>query len=515
MRYTFSTGIKSFSSLTPFVVILFLIPACNYGSLDGETQDLTILYTSDEHGWLADLNNGTGAAELVGLWQSKFNSEDQNILIFSGGDNWTGPAVSTWYSGESMVEVMNSMGYTASAVGNHEFDFGLSELKERTGQAEFPYLAANLRNKKDGKVPVELGIQPFKIFRVGNIQVGIIGLASNLTPEITKPSLVENFNFLDYSETLNEIVPVIKNQGADIVVLISHICSHELARLAWQVRYLDIDIMGAGHCHELHSQQIAGTIIISGGSNYSGFGFARLKVNSETGQVISQSFGTGINQGGNPDPQISSLIEKWLDNTNAELGMVIGYLNNEISRQSREMETLITQAWLAAFPEADVAVTNQGGIRSHLPSGEITPAHIVSVLPFNNTLVEVRLTGEQLTEFINSTHSNFIGGLNKKGNQWFLEKNGKLLETQKIYQVLVNDFMYEGGDEYDLLAQYDPYARYTAIGWREPVIEWILSQRSDKEKPLDEIIQNLGFEPAADFLKMGVAVEIIFTTKIN
>ena len=498
MRDIFSLVIKSLSRHTLFVVILIFIPACNYKSPGEEIQEFTILYTSDEHGWMAGLNDGAGAANLVGLWRSNFSADDQNILILSGGDNWTGPAISTWYSGESMVEVMNTIGYSATAVGNHEFDFGLSEFKERSGQAEFPYLAANLRNKKDGKVPVELGIHPFKIIRVGDLKVGVIGLASVLSPEIIKPSLVDEFYFMEYRKALSDTVPVLRSQGVDVVVLISHICTHELARLAWQVRYLDIDVMGGGHCHELRAERVAGTIIISGGSNFSGFGYAKMKLNSETGQVISQSFGTGINQGGKPDPQISRLVEMWQNKTDAELGTVIGYLEEEITRQSREMETLITQAWLAAYPGADIAITNQGGIRDHLPSGEITPAHLVSVLPFDNTLVELLLTGEQLLKVFNSTNSSLVGGLNKKGNQWFLEKNREPLETRETYRVLVNDFMYEGGDDYDLLAQYDPHALYTTIGWREPVIDWISARQSNKQNPLDETIKKLGFKPSEE-----------------
>jgi 5'-nucleotidase / UDP-sugar diphosphatase len=87
-----------------------------------------------------------GAASMLTHWrEDEGYSPDGPFLVLSGGDTWTGPALSTWFDGESMIEVMNLMGYDAAAVGNHEFDFGLDGLRERGAQAEFPFLAANMR----------------------------------------------------------------------------------------------------------------------------------------------------------------------------------------------------------------------------------------------------------------------------------------------------------------------------------------------------------------------------------
>ena len=111
-------------------------------------RELTVLYSNDEHGWMEGVEPGRGAANLLGLWREKEGySEDGPFLLLSGGDHWTGPAISTWFEGEGMVEVMNTMGYDATAIGNHEFDFGLDNLELRIQQANFPYLAANIQWK--------------------------------------------------------------------------------------------------------------------------------------------------------------------------------------------------------------------------------------------------------------------------------------------------------------------------------------------------------------------------------
>ena len=86
---------------------------------DDPVRQLTILYTNDEHGWMEGVREGLGAANLVGMWRNQFGYEPglDSYLLLSGGDMWTGPAISTWFEGEGMVEVMNQMGYSAAAVG--------------------------------------------------------------------------------------------------------------------------------------------------------------------------------------------------------------------------------------------------------------------------------------------------------------------------------------------------------------------------------------------------------------
>ena len=92
-------------------------------------ENLTILYTNDEHGWMEGEEKGSGAANLLGLWRQKEGYDPQgDFLILSGGDNWTGPAISSWFKGQSMVEVMNDMGYAASTDDHHQSDFVLLKL---------------------------------------------------------------------------------------------------------------------------------------------------------------------------------------------------------------------------------------------------------------------------------------------------------------------------------------------------------------------------------------------------
>lgn len=120
-----------------------LSPACSAGS--GGLRRVILLYTNDEHGWMAPTERSGGAAGMLQRWRDDEGfTEDGPFLIVSGGDLWTGPALGTWFDGESMVDVMNTMGYHAATLGNHEFDFGREGLRLRADQAEFAFLGANV-----------------------------------------------------------------------------------------------------------------------------------------------------------------------------------------------------------------------------------------------------------------------------------------------------------------------------------------------------------------------------------
>ncbi|MCK4724787.1 MAG: metallophosphatase, partial [Anaerolineales bacterium] len=248
--------------LITVLAVAIALAACQAPPAGGQ-QEITVLYTNDEHGWMQGVQSGQGAAHLLGLLSEEYGyQEDPSVILLSGGDNWTGPAISTWFEGQSMVEVMNEMGYSASVIGNHEFDFGLEALKQRITEADYPYLSANIRNKSDGEIPRDLGIEPFSIIEVNGIKVALIGLTTTLTPAVTNQANVADYDFIDYETALREFVPAVKEQGAELILVPSHICTWELAALAERVSDLGIAMLGGGHCNEFLADQVAGTVIL-------------------------------------------------------------------------------------------------------------------------------------------------------------------------------------------------------------------------------------------------------------
>jgi len=453
----------------------------------------TILYTDDEHGWMSGQENSQGAAELLGLWQETYSlGQDTAVIALSGGDNWTGPAISTWFDGESMVEVMNQIGYSATAVGNHEFDFGLDVLQARIDQADFPFLSANLRLRSNGMVPIELGIQPYATLDLNGRQVGIIGLSATYTPLVANPTYLSDFEFIQYEDALREYVPLMRKDGSEIILLISHICPDELEVLSQQVSDLNISLMGGGHCHIPYARRSGDTALLASLPNLAGYAYATLVYDPASGHTTVEDLGVEANQDGHSDPHLAQIIASWQELTDAELDIEIGYLAETLTDGSQAMQHLITESWLWDYPNADIALTNLGGLRADLPAGPLTIADLINVMPFNNTLVEVHLTGSELISTLAAGRGGLaVGGMHHQGGSWVLDDSGVGLDTNQTYSVLVNDFMYAGGDGYTMLAEADPAAYQTGIDWRQSVIDWILVQDSSVNDPLDGAIRAL------------------------
>lgn len=125
-----------------------------------------------------------------------------------------------------------------------------------------------------------------------------------------------------------------------------------------------------------------------------------------------------------------------------------------------------------------------GGFRQSLPAGEITLADVVGVLPFDNTLVDVEMTGAQVIASYERGKP-AIAGMTARGG--YKLSGGTPIDRDATYHVLVNDFMAAGGDGY-AFNEYDADAYFTGIDWRQPVIDWIIAQKTSEERPLDAVL---------------------------
>ncbi len=453
-----------------------------------DTATITILYTNDEHGWMAPTEEHGGAAGMLQRWRDEEGyTPDGPFLILGGGDTWTGPALSTWFDGESMVEVLNVMGYHAVAVGNHEFDYGLEGLRERAAEAEFAFLGANVSVEGASVDP----ILPYIIETLPgsddepSLRVGIIGLASLRTPRTTMPTHVAGIDFEGYPATLARTVPEVRDAGADVIVVISHLCGPELEALVPVAADLDIAMMGGGHCHRRVERVEEGVALVEAGWRMEAYGRVDLTVDRDSGDVLDVVVALKPNPPGPGDAEVEVVVARWEAELGEALLIPIGYTEKGVRRGSYAMMNMVMDAWLAAYP-ADIAMSNPGGFRQDIDPGEITLADIVGVLPFDNTLVDVALTGRQvILSYQHGARRPAVGGMVREGARYLVD--GQPIDPEAVYHVLVNDYMYAGGDGY-AFADYDPNAYMTGIDWRQPVIEWISGLNTSPENPLDDYL---------------------------
>lgn len=439
-------------------------------------KSIVIFYTNDEHGWMEATTDYSGAAGLFNLWKTKegYNGAD-SILILSGGDMWTGPAISTWFEGESMVEVMNAMEYDAATIGNHEFDFKKNVLITRLGEMNFPALAANLVNKSDGK-SVDF-VEAYKIIEANGVKVGIIGLASEGTPYLTFPPNVEDFNFTSYKDAINKYAPIVKAAGAEVLIIIAHIGETEMDSIAVTAANNGISLICGGHTHQKVLKKLSGVQLIETNAEMRSYGKVVINYNTSTKVSTITSATIVENKNSNPDETIQAIIDKWKVKVDEDLAEVIGYCSEEIKSYSIEMRNLICDSWLFELPHADVSITNSGGIRQDLVLDDITLASIVGILPFSNTILELELNGAQLIDCLDN---NIVGGMSTiNGNKL---ANGDPINASTIYKVLTTDYLYY--QENSKFAQYDPEPILTTITYAQPTINFIKSMNTSSANPI-------------------------------
>jgi 2',3'-cyclic-nucleotide 2'-phosphodiesterase (5'-nucleotidase family) len=233
-------------------------------------------------------------------------------------------------------------------------------------------------------------------------------------------------------------------------------------------------------------------VVIGATSHFLEYAVSTFELDPVTGKVAIIESQVRENFGGTADQPVADVVTRWRELTDEQLSEQIGYLEFSIDQHSDEMHALIVESWLIGYPTADVSINNYGSIRQSLDAGPVTLEEIIGVIPFDNVLMDVKLTGEQITQVLVKASSPLVGGMHRQGSQWVLDKTGQPLDPTATYSVLVNNFIYGGGDGYKLLAEFDPDGYNTAIDWRQPVIDWIKAQNSTPSEPLDEAIRALG-----------------------
>jgi len=452
---------------------------------DNGIREITVLYTNDEHGWMEGMEAGQGAANLHRLWQEQEGfSADGPFLLLSGGDNWTGPAISTWVEGESMVEVMNAMNYDASAVGNHEFDFGLDGLKQRIAEADFPYLSANTRWKTSGEVPVELGILPYTLQEVNGIRIGIVGLTTTSTPRTANPQLVSELQFDNYELALRATIPEVQAATPDLLFVIAHVCMGELQPLALSVADLGIDLMGGGHCNELVARQVGETVLLGGGYHFTSYARAQIRFDTQNDQLLDIQFEVKFNEAGNEDPGIAAIVEGWQAQFEDLLGEVIAWSDSVIDHRTQGFRQAVIDSWLISDPSADFAITNIGGLRTPLPAGEITLDDLVNLMPFENNIYAVDIPGRVVVEAIEVGGRPIVAGLVRQDDSWVISGTGEPIDPDGQYRVLINSFMYAGGDNFQIIRESDPDGYDTGIHYRQPFVDLLSNLNTGPDNPL-------------------------------
>lgn len=459
---------------------------------------LCILHTNDVHGHIAPervegwRERSGGAAVLAGCVKA-IRSENQRggvpTLLLDAGDIFLGTPEGNVSRGQAMTEIMNASGYDAMVVGNHEFDLGLEVLERLAASARFPFLGANAVDSAAGRQPPFL--KPYLVKDCGALRVGIIGVITEETPVIVMPGRTEKITFEDPRGAVRSCMAELKEKGADFIVLISHRGIKEDGKLASEIGGIGVVIGGHSHDAMRKPERVGstGTLLCQAGASGQYLGRLTAEVDPGRGRVGRYRYELVPLKEGRcpPDPEVQSIVERWRAAAGKKFDEVVGEsLSNFTSSDTGEsaLGDLIADSMRAATG-ADVAFLNSFGIRTPLLKGPVSVRDIYTMMPFDNTLYTMRLTGKQIRAVLERGLSLRLGVVQVSGLR--VEYDPKAPADHRVvrvrcgdkdlggkteYTVVTNSYLAMGGDSYTTFLQ-GVDARNTGVIDRDALADYI------------------------------------------
>ncbi|MFT6117609.1 MAG: 2',3'-cyclic-nucleotide 2'-phosphodiesterase (5'-nucleotidase family), partial [Candidatus Azotimanducaceae bacterium] len=350
-----------------------------------EKRQLVIIHTNDFHGHIQQTDEYAGAARIAAL-VNESRAQNPGVLVLNAGDSISGTPVSTLFNGLPIFEVLNKVGYNASALGNHEFDHGYKQIKQFRRIANYPLLSANALGP-DGELIAD---DDSLVMQINGIRVGIIGLITDNTPNMIIPTGNENLTFSAPEATLRAQVEKL-DPLVDLVIVLSHVGHEEERALAAAVDNIDIIVGGHSHTRVDPPVRINNTYVVQANHYGADVGYLNIEVDTTT-HSMSQFSGKLIraNDLPAPDPSVAALVNHW----EQKVAKVVDHPIATAARDyTKEELQVFFEDLIAAETGADFGFYNMGGIRDRIRQGTVTMRTIWQIEPFGNSMVTVTASG--------------------------------------------------------------------------------------------------------------------------
>ena len=437
-------------------------------------QYVTLLHFNDFHGHLlpdapdkAGHSKGGLARMATMVEQTRQYNRAHSIptLLLEAGDILQGTPLSTVYQGEPDFTCLNLMQTDAMTLGNHEFDFGIDNLLLRCEQAQFPVRSANVM--RDNAMLTGSGIT---LRKLGTETAAIVGLTTPDTKTESAPANTVGVDFPDPAQTMRQQIARLP-ENVKLIIALTHLGLGGDLKLAEAVP--EIDVIIGGHSHTVLEQprQVGQTLICQAGA-YSQY-LGQLDAYVEDGRIVKhRGFLRPVTEKVPERKDVATVVKQYADKLEQRMAQVVGQAGcpldgeREVVR-SREtnLGNLIADA-MRDRGEAEAALVNGGGIRAGIDAGPITLGELLTVLPFNNELVTLELSGEALGQVLQfnakGTADKDNGGFLQVSGLSFTIRNGAAedikvgespLQADKTYKVATVDFLASGGNGYTAFTQ--------------------------------------------------------------
>jgi 2',3'-cyclic-nucleotide 2'-phosphodiesterase/3'-nucleotidase len=379
-------------------------------------------------------NKELGISRIAG-YASIQRDRNPNSLFLSSGDMWQGSADSNITRGRLVVDAMNIIGFSAMAIGNHEFDWTDTYLYLNQERSEFPLLGINIMDKRTNQRAAFA--DAYTMVERQGVKIGIIGTIGSSLESTILASAVANYDFVPYTNLVMAASQSLRAQGAHLVVLLNHDGQVESGVIPY------VDAVFNGHTHRLETLHVSGKPVYQASAYGRAIAHAKFIVNRSANTVQFQQSQSGVytyddlirlQQFPQEDPTIATLYDTYLiDEINPIKNEVVGIADGQFTQAN--LGRLAVDEMLAygikQKPEVVASFHNSGGVRASIPSGQVTYGDIYRAFPFDNELVIVAVTGSQLTNWLTQ-------GLYTK-----TIPNLQPIQSQSIYWIITINFLTE------------------------------------------------------------------------
>jgi len=405
---------KSFSVIFFLSMVGYIL---SYGVATGQTSSdiqfdkslvkLHILHINDFHGAVEpfldpeisrDSKTG-GIACLKTLIDRERERDIAGTIVLNAGDIAEGTMISYISRGKVVTDAFKQIGFDAITLGNHDFAWGLDDLKSMMDNLNTPVLGANIIKISDGEVMD--GVKPYIIKEMKDVNVAVIGLDTPDIAHYVDKSRREGLEFKGSAETVRKILPELK--GADLIIVLSHLGAGEDEKLAAEVKGIDIIVGGHSHTKLEHARKVGNTIIVQAGSQGKYLGKLDLYMKNKKIVSYSSCLIPVITDKIPPDPEIEKIIAPYIEETEKVGSEIMGEASEDLIYGHRFMGKLnqihADSIWKKSG--ASCGICNSRTLRGNIKAGPVTKKDLYSALPFTEEgFVTLTIKGKYIRQHI-------------------------------------------------------------------------------------------------------------------
>ena len=440
-----------------FMLRKFLLSVFVFMAMPAPAQHLVLLHTNDTHSQLDPASDGLGGVLRRKTLIDSIRFAEPNVILVDAGDVVQGSLYYSIYKGEAERKMLNALGYDIVILGNHEFDSGMDKLAQEWKQVDADLISSNYKLEN---TPLKGMFKPYALRKAGDKKVGFIGI--NLDPKgMISDNVSSGVEYLDGIKSANALAWYLKNvEGADLVVALTHVGYDEVAPptpsdLLLAANSENIDIIVGGHSHTMVGPSmgssgewlvpnvVGDTVVIAQAGSLGKF-MGKIDIDFDDKKIRTELLPIDARYDNRADLLLKEELDKYRNGIDSVVNVVLTTLDTDMPQGGVLMRNWVGDIVYAlskdVFESAvDFAVVNKGGLRNSLKKGPLTKGMIMTLMPFDNKLVVLEISGRDLKEAVPVMKDRYVNCVSKG-----FDFNN--IDESKVYRFVTIDYLADGGD---------------------------------------------------------------------